>query len=158
MELASSSDATITLKVDRFISVRQGTMWTSGTSPEVTATLTANPSGRASQSSNHSFEVTGSTPGGSPLDLRIEVLPFAQYEAVGLIVTDPSGTVAGSAHWDNCKVGDGANANAVTVRDWCRKGAATPPDPYRLYMLIKTKVPDGQLGDYGLIDPLITNF
>lgn len=155
MELASA-DATITLTVNNYKSVTQGTMLTTGTSPDVTAELLAGGSSRVTKTSNNSFEVSGGAPAGNHLVLQIEVLPAGTYDAVGLIVRDPSNVNAGSNYWDDCRVGDGSKTHIVTVRDKGKVDAGSPI-AYELYMLIKKKLPDGPLSDYGLIDPKITN-
>ena len=156
MELTANPDAVITLTVNNYKSVTQGMMLTTGTSPDVTADLLPGGSSRVTKKSNNLFEVSQGSSVGNHLDLQIEVRPAGTYDAVGLIIRDPSNGNAGSDYWDDCRVGNGSSAHVVTVRD---KGKVDPGSSitYELYMLIKTKVPDGPLSDYGLIDPKITN-
>lgn len=155
MELAAA-DATITFTVNRYLSVTQGKMLTTGAFPDVEVKLLSSGSGRVTMNSNKSFEVSGGTQAGNQLVLELQVLPSRLYDAVGLIIRDPSNANAGSAFWDDCRVGNGSNSHIVTVRDKGKVDAGIPIT-YELYFLIKTKDPAGALSDYGLIDPKIIN-
>lgn len=159
MEL-TAADAIITLTVNRFVSVTQGKMVTSGANPDVISALTLS-GGRVSRLSNHSFEVTGGNPQGSnPLVVQIEVLPADAYAAVGLIIKNvQNANEGGVISWDSVNVGSGANDNKITVKDKAPLPAGTTSIVYELYMLIKPKyaVADCPVGDIGLIDPLWTN-
>ena len=162
MELAANPDAIITLTVNRYLSVTQGTMVTARANPDVTSALVADAGNRISRKSNNSFEITGGDPhGNNPLVLRIEVLPAESYAAVGLIVKNVNNVSEGGiTSWDSMNVGNGAHDNSVTVTDKAPLPQGTQSITYELYMLIRPKAnaADYPVGDIGLIDPRISNF
>ncbi len=148
--------ATITLTVDNFVSVTQGMMVTSGANPDVRTAVSAH--ARVVRTSNDSFAVSGGSPGGNVLVLRIEVLPSLLYDAVGLFIRKLSDVDVGPDDWDDYRVGTFLNSNAVTLRDWCKVPSGSTAVDYEIYMLIKRKAASAgfPLG-IGLIDPKITN-
>ena len=161
MDLMTSSEAIITLTVNRYMSITQGKMVTSGANPDVISALTQNTGNRVTRLNNGSFQVTGGNPqGNNPLVLRIEVLPKDDYAAVGLVIRNVHNiSEGGVVSWDSFNVGTGANDNSVVVKDNAPLPAGTSSITYELYMLIKPRaaVADLPLGDIGMIDPLITN-
>lgn len=153
-------DAIITFTVKRYLSVTQGTMVTSGASPDVTTNLIQDTTGRVSRLSNGSFEVTGGNPqGNNPLVVQLEVLPYNDYAIEGLIIKNLSGVSEGVAKpFDPVIIHTGRDDNKVTLTDL----VAVPSGvsiTYGLYLLIKPKQPgaDFRSSDFGLIDPLWTN-
>jgi hypothetical protein len=160
MVLLTNPDAIITFTVGRFLSVTQGTMVTSGASPDVTSALVQG-GGRVSRLNNNSFEVAGGNPqGNNPLVLQFEVLPADKYAAVGLIIKNLHNVSEGGVtSWDSVNVGSGVNDNKVTVTDRVPLPAGTASITYEVYMLVRPKqAVDGfPIGDVGLIDPLFTN-
>jgi hypothetical protein len=159
MILTSNPDAVITFTVDNYVSVMQRKMLTAGMSPDVTATLVSDSSGRVTRVSNGSFTVSGSAPGGNHLVFRLEVLPAGDYEIKGVIIKNLSNTNEGGVAWDQVIIGSGANDNKVTLRDIGKKPSGVTSIEYQLCLLIKPKQdPEWYpVGDFGLIDPLWTN-
>jgi hypothetical protein len=160
MELAANPDVVITFTVNRYLSVTQATMSTSGANPDVTTALVFDATGRVSRPSNSSFEATGSDPqGNNPFVVQIEVLPADAFAVEDLIIRNVNSVSEGGVAWDDVRVGSGANDNKVTLKDRGRKPANVPSIAYELYLLVKPKQPgaDFPVGDVGLIDPLWTN-
>lgn len=164
MDPLANPDAIVTLTVNRYLSVTQGVMVTSGANPDVVADLTLDANRRVTKLSNNAFEVTGSDDQGSrPLDIQFQVLPADAYAAVGLVIKNLHNIDEGNQHlgkpWADVKVGSGTNDNQVTVTDKARKKNTTPSIPYGVYVLIKPKAAaaDFPVGDVGVIDPLWTN-
>lgn len=160
MELAAPADVVITFTVNRYLSVTQGTMLTSGANPDVTTALIFDASGRVSRPNNGSFEATGSDPqGNNPFVVQIEVLPAGAYAVESLIIRNVYNINEGGVAWDDVRVGSGALDNKVTLKNRGRKPANVGSIAYELYLLIKPKqaIADFPVGDVGLIDPLWTN-
>ena len=159
MELAAP-DVVITFTVNRYLSVTQGTMLTSGANPDITTDLVSDTTGRVSRPNNGSFEATGSDPqGNNPFVVQIQVLPAAAYAVENLIIRNVHNVSEGGVAWDDVRVGSGLHDNKVTLTDRGRKPANVASIAYELYLLIKPKqaASDFPVGDVGLIDPLWTN-
>lgn len=106
--------AVIQFTVNRFVSVRQGTMMYSADPPkDVTSSLASNTS-RVSMPDNNTFEFdVGVDP---PVQLAFTVLPYADYAAVGLFVQKVSADPDGGGVWDRLTVGHGPNDNDIYVK------------------------------------------
>lgn len=160
MELTANPDVIITFTVNRYLSVTQGTMLTSGANPDVTTSLVSDLTGRVSRQSNDTFEATGSDPqGNKPFVVQIEVLPADAFSVEGLIIKNIQNINEGGVAWDDVRVGSGQNDNKVTLKDHGRKPASVTSIAYELYLLIRPKqeIVDFPVGDVGLIDPRWTN-
>lgn len=153
-------EAIITLTVNRYLSVTQGVMTTSGANPDVVADLIQDGNGRVRKHGANAFEVDGSNEhGNNPVDIRFRILPEGAYRALDLVVKNLQNIAEGGPSWDTVKVGSGANDNEVTVTDRTCKQPTTTSITYGVYVLIKPKSPaaDYPVGDVGVIDPFITN-
>lgn len=150
-------DAIIELAVNRYLSVTQGLMGTSGANPDVVATLIQDAKGRIKkQGTGGLFEVTGSNAQGSnKLDVLFRILPPEAYDVVDLVIKNLQNIDEGGTAWDNVR----KNRNEVTVTDHARKQDPTPSITYAIYVVIKPRAAgdDFPLGDIGVIDPLWIN-
>jgi hypothetical protein len=155
MELATNPDVIIRFTVNRYQSVTQGTMLTSGADPDVLTLLVTDGGGRVTRPSNGSFVATGSDPGGNKFVVQIEVLPENAYAVEDLIIRNLHNVNEGGVAWDDVKI----NNNKVTLTDHARKPANVVSIEYNLYLLIKPKqdIAGFPVGDVGLIDPLWSN-
>jgi hypothetical protein len=162
MDTLTNPDAIIRFTVERFISVTQGTMMTSGAVPDVKSTLVDDYNGRVKMLSNSSFELTGAdATGRNGLWLQLEVVSDDQdvsYDVVEMIIKNVNNVNEGGDAWDQVKVGNPKD-NMVTLRNHGRKPDPVSSIPYEIYLLIKPvgTVPGYPIGDVGLIDPLWTN-
>ncbi len=83
----TNPEAIITLTVNRYLSVTQGVMTTSGANPDVDADLIQDGNGRVRKQGNNAFEVSGSNEhGNSPVDILFRILPEGSYKALDLVV------------------------------------------------------------------------
>jgi hypothetical protein len=158
MDPLANPDAIIQLTVNRYLSLTQGKMVTTGAGPDVTTTLVQG-GGRVTRLSNGAFEVNGGDPQGrNPVVIQFEVLPPDTYAAVGLIVKNLHNVPDGGNSWDQVVYPGGVNDNKVIVRDRVPVPQGAPIS-YELYVLIKPKAAaaDFPVDDIGLIDPLFTN-
>lgn len=149
--------AVIEFTVNRFVSVRQGSMMlTSGSPPDVTTDLRLNATGRVTRTGNDEFVQSG---GGPPVDLAFAVFssdPTIEYSAVGLFAqkvtpVDDSGSV-----WDPVvTVGNGINEHVIFVKNKGKPDPTVSEIKYRIFMLVRQKNAgaDYPLGDIGVIDP-----
>lgn len=156
--------ASITLTVNNFISVTTGSMCTGGLTPDVGVKLLPGGSPRITLNSDASLSVSGGDPTGSRgLMLTITVLPSMtkpatpNYVVVGLIVKQTSGGAEVVDAWDSYSVGSGADANTLKVNDRVTVPGGMGSVSYEFYVVIQTPTVAGALGDFGLIDPRITN-
>jgi hypothetical protein len=153
----------VTLTVNRYVSLTQGTMVTTGAVPDVVANLTQDGGGRAKMLANSAFEVDQSNKDGDkPVDILFRILPGpngAEYTAIDLIIKNLQNIDEGGESWIDVKVGSGSNANEVTVTDKARKKDVTTSITYGVYVIIRPKSAgvDYPVGDFGMIDPLFTN-
>ena len=108
MDLLANPDAIIRFTVNRFLSVTQGTMWTSGPNPDVISDLLQDAAGRVRRLSNSSFEVSGGdAQGNNPLVLQLEVWPADAYAAVSVIIRNVHDvSEGGQIPWDQVVVGN----------------------------------------------------
>lgn len=148
--------AVITLTVNRFVSVLQGTMMLTADPPkDVDSDLLVKPS-RVSRLDNSTFEFVAA--GGPAVQLAFAVLPAEDYAVVGLFVRRTSADPDGGGVWDNVIVGNGFNDNVVYVRNKGRP-SHLPPATYEVYMLVRRRDAgeDYPAGDIGVIDPVWIN-
>lgn len=159
MDLTANPDVVITFTVTQYQSVTQGTMLTSGASPQVTTALVQDSTARVTRLNNGAFEVSGGGPQGNPLVVLLEVLPADAYAVAGVIIRNLNSVNEGGTAWDQVIVGSGSNDNRVTLRDVARKPTSVAAIDYELLLLVKPKQfsADFPIGDFGLIDPLWTN-
>lgn len=155
--------ASITLTVNNFISVTKGSMGTGGITPDVSVQLLPGGSPRITLNSDASLSVSGGDPNGSKgLMLTITVLPCptnpvrSNYVVVGLIVKQTSGGPEVPNAWDSYSVGS-AGPNTLQVNDRVTVPGGTGSVSYEFYVVIQTPTVAGAIGDFGLIDPRITN-
>ncbi|MBT9490907.1 MAG: hypothetical protein IV107_00850 [Paucibacter sp.] len=154
--------AGITLTVNSFVSITQGWMQTGGVNPAVTVQLDAGSSPRITLNNDSSLNVTGGDPTGSKgLALTITVVPALtkpvtpNFSVVGLIVKQTTGGASIANAWGSYSVGPGGNV--LQVNDNAVVPGASGSVSYEFYVLIQTPSAPGSLGDFGLIDPRITN-
>ncbi len=155
--------ASITLTVNSFISMTKGSMGTGGITPDVSVQLLPGGSPRITLNSDASLSVSGGDPTGSRgLMLTITVLPGMikpappSYVVVGLIVKQTSGGAEVPNAWDSYSVGS-AGINTLQVNDRVSVPSGSGSVSYEFYVVIQTPTPPGTIGDFGLIDPRITN-
>ncbi|MCV2370503.1 hypothetical protein [Roseateles oligotrophus] len=156
--------AGITLTVNTFISVTEGAMQTGGTNPNVGVQVDAGSSSRVTLNNDGSLRVTGGDPTGSKtLTLNVTVLSAntdpasAYYPVVGLIVKQTTVGAEVSNAWGSYTVGTGAAFNTLQVLDKDTVPVGAGSVSYEFFVLIQTPTAAGSIGDYGLIDPRITN-